>query len=240
MCVLYFGFCNLYYYYKEFNIEIYSFISTTDILLIFFPNIVVFTSLIYFTILTQLYDSIKKPVPKKVIEEKDEKEIDSSNKKKSRIEWWRSNIYWFIILYYLPVSLLSTLLQEAFGYKRYELADMNVTFDIIFLGLIIIAISIHEKRDSFLEKPILIAAFLVIFIGQKIGSFRVAQAQKIKAGVCDYKKDHISFKYKNAEVKTSNSILFVGETATHIFLYNLKDKSTKVYPFENIEELTIK
>ena len=236
VCLLYFGFCNVYYYYKEFNIDIYSFISSTDILLSFFPKIVLFTSLIYGSILTQLFDTIKKP-----IENKPYNEIDNKPKKgKTRLDWWRSNIYWFVILFYLPIFLLSLLLQKALHYKAYELSDFNMIFDFIFLALIYVAIMIHEKKSSIFEKPILIALFLIVFIGQKIGSYRISDAQKVKDGKSEYKKDHLSFKYKETNIATTDSTLFIGETATHIFLYNLKDSTTNVYPFSSVEELKVK
>jgi len=235
-CLLYFGFCNLYYYYKEFNVDIYSFVSSSDVLLSFFPKIVLFTSLIYSAILQQLYDKIKKPVVK---EHSFEAETEPK-KGKTRIHWWRENIYWFVILFYLPISLISLLLQKAFHYKPYELSDLNRGFDFLFLALIYIAVMIHEKRDAIFKKPLLIALFLIVFIGQKIGSYRTLDAQKVKDGKSEYRKDHLEFSYKDSIIKTTDSLLFVGETATHIFLYNLKDSSTRIYPFSSIEKLQVK
>jgi hypothetical protein len=161
-------------------------------------------------------------------------------KGKSRLQWWRENIYWFVIFYYVPVLLLSLLLQKKFNYKQYELVDLNMFFDFLFLALIYIGIMIHEKRETIFQKPLLIALFLIVFIGQKIGSYRTLDAKMLKDGKSEYRKNHMSFVYKDSLIKTSDSLLFVGETATHIFLYNIKDSSTRIYPFSTIEQLVIK
>ena len=47
VCLIYFGFCNLHYYYKEFNVDIYHYISNTEILLSFLPTIVLLASTLY-------------------------------------------------------------------------------------------------------------------------------------------------------------------------------------------------
>jgi len=195
--------------------------------------------------LSQLYNTLRSPsvyqntVPNKGVAATD-KEIRTIKKRKTRLEWWRTYIYYFIALYYFPAAILQLILQKGFNYKPYELADLNMFIDFIFLGLVYIAITIHEKKAIIFEKPIIIALFLIIFIGQKIGSYRANEAQKIKDGKSDYKKDHISFNYNNNQIKTTDSILFIGETSNYIFLYNVKDSATKVYPFSKIDDLIIK
>jgi hypothetical protein len=236
-CLLYFGFCNLYYYYKEFNIDIYSFISSTDILLSFFPKIVLLTSTFYGVILTQLFDTVK-PVSKPTT--RTESTSNPTAKKRRVFDWFRRNIYYLLALYYLPVILLMLLLQKVFNYKSYELSDLYMFIDFIFLALIYIAISIHDKWSIFQEKPLLIALFLIIFIGQKIGSYRINEAKKLKDGITEQKKDHISFKYNNVSIATNDTVIDIGQTSTYFFLYNLKDSSTKAYPFSKMDDLIIK
>jgi len=57
---IYFAYCNLHYYYNEFNIEIYNYVSNTEILVSFLPTIVVFTSFFSFAFVQFLID--EKPV----------------------------------------------------------------------------------------------------------------------------------------------------------------------------------
>jgi hypothetical protein len=236
ICLLFFGYCNLFYYYKVFNIEIYSFITTTDILLSFLPIIVLITSMFYATILIQLYETIKKTSSNIDITETN----DKPTKKQKIISWIRKNIYWIVCIYYLPWLILSLILQFGFHYKPYELTDINMFIDFIFLTIIYIGIALHERRSKILENPTIIAVFLVIFISVKIGSYRSSEALKIKDGKGNYKKDHVSFQYQQKSIITNDTLVYVGETSSYLFLYNRNDSTTKVYPFSKIEDLTIK
>src|ERR1700722_14103560 len=63
ICLLYFGFCSLYGFYHEFHIEISSFISTPDIILSFFPTIVIAATTLSGAIFQQLYGDLQYTKP---------------------------------------------------------------------------------------------------------------------------------------------------------------------------------
>jgi hypothetical protein len=113
-------------------------------------------------------------------------------------------------------------------------------FDFLFLGIIYVGITIHESRDKIYDRPFLIAIFLIVFIGQKIGTYRTNEAKILKTGKSEFKKDHLSFLYDSIKVATNDSTLFIGETSSYIFLYNIRDSVTSAYPFSKIENLKIK
>ncbi len=227
ICLLFFGYCYLYYYYKAFNIEINSFISTTDIILSFLPVIVLISSIFYSAILIQLYETIKKPSS-----DIDKVEINNKRTKFQKFRSWiRNYILWILGLYYIPWLIIQEILKVGFDYKPYELANLNLISHYFFLFIIYIGIAFHEKRTKILENPTLIALFLIIFISLKIGDYRSNEAMKVKDGMGDYKKDHVSFQYNGKTIKTDESLVFVGVTSAYLFLYNRNDSTSKYTHF---------
>lgn len=59
ICFIYFGYCNLNGYYQEFMIDIYQYITTTEIIMALFPMIVLISSMLC-SILFQEF--IKQPI----------------------------------------------------------------------------------------------------------------------------------------------------------------------------------
>lgn len=236
-CLIYFGFCHLYYFYQEFHIDIYSLISSTDILLSFFPRIVLITSLFYGAVFSQLFGTIRQPISNETNKDSSDNESVNPNR---RVNWWRKNIPWFVFIYYLPANLLLLGIQKLYNYRPYELYNSNLIIDMIFMFLVWVAILIHENRSSILKQPIVIGICLIIFLGQKIGTYRKYDAQLIKNGISDFRDNHIAFSYADSTVKTNDSILYVGAISNYIFLYNLHDSSTTIYPISETKFLTVK
>ncbi len=195
------------------------------------------TSIFYGAAFAQLFGTIRKPINHLAEENNQKQESKTINK---RIEWWRRNIPWFIFIYYIPINILIFFIQKLYSYKPFELYYWKLIIDFVFLFLVYIAILIHEKRSSILNQPIIIGICLIIFIGEKIGTYRSYDAQLIKNGIYDFKNNHIVFSYENSIVKTNDTILYIGSTSNYIFLYNLQDSSTNIYPLLETKFLTVK
>src|SRR6185312_1337981 len=60
ICLLYFGLCNLYFFYREFQIDIVAYISTPDIILSFFPTIVWVTTILYGALITEFFKNLNR------------------------------------------------------------------------------------------------------------------------------------------------------------------------------------
>src|SRR5687768_10056736 len=88
--LLYLGLSYLYYYYLQFNVDIFSFISTTDIILSFFPKIVVFSTVVYGTVFWLISSALTK-----------RSELPPSDQllaaQKRRREWLHKNFQYVII-----------------------------------------------------------------------------------------------------------------------------------------------
>lgn len=149
-------------------------------------------------------------------------------------------MYFIVVFYYVITTSVVLLLQTSFGYKSYELVQLSNLFDVVFIFLVYIAFLLHENREKVLNNTIWLALFSVVFIGSRIGNNRANEARKIKDGIVEGKKDHLAFQYNERSVNTSDSLLYIGETSTHLFLYDSKDSVSLVYKVSNIENLKIK
>jgi hypothetical protein len=186
---------------------------------------------VYGAILNKIFDSIR---------HSNDNSISRSIWTPKRYEWWQRNVSEVVIGYFVFVNLLLVLIMSIFKYKAYQMTFVFIMSDLIFLGLVYIGIVINQNRKDLLSNPILIAIFLLVFVGHRIGTYRIHDAQKIKDGKSEFKLDHMAFKYKDSLITTDNNTLYIGETSTHIFLYNRRDSSTNVYPLAVVENLKIK
>lgn len=235
VCLIYFGFCNLHYYYKEFNIDIYHYVSNTEILLSFLPTIVVLASTLYAFTYSKILNhegNAKKEV-ETIIEEK--KEV--APKKKSKILSFLLSFQGAIILLVTIETAIHLILTNYFGYKAYELQDMNIINACIFLVLIYFSSEIFKNQELINNNLLLITGFSVIYIGIQISVYRKLDADKIKDGIST---KEIEFQYNNKKVATSKKLIYIGQTQSNLFLYNKQDKNTSVYKTENIDSLLIK
>lgn len=232
---IYFAYCNLHYYYSEFHIEIYNYVSNTEILVSFLPTIVVFTSFFSFVFIQFLID--EKPA-KAFIADSNQIQTDTLNK------FWKFVLSpaTLIILAWILNSGIMFLLIDVFSYKEYELKNYNLLMGILlpcFVYFVYSKRKINYDIDKiFLPKYSFILLILMIFyLGSQIGRFRKSEADELK----DTKNHHQMVLYfKNAKVATNNNLIFVGQTQSTIFLYNKKDASTHLYSKTNIDSAQIK
>ena len=231
---MYFGFCNLNSYYSTFNIEILSYVTSSDILLSLFPQAVLLSAIIYGMLAQQLYLEIEKT--EKVIKDV----YVPSEKKIKRLKWYRRNIQWVIIIYYIIIIAIQQLLLSGLHYKPYDLTAFDIYTKVFFLLMIYYAIFVGDRNKFLSENPILISIFLIVFIGNGLNSYRKNEALKIIDGISEYKTNHLSFCYNGDKIQTSKSLITVGQTSNFLFLYDVKEKKTQVYSTSKIDDLEIR
>jgi hypothetical protein len=244
VCLIYFGFCNLHYYYKEFNVDIYHYISNTEILLSFLPTIVLLGSTLYVFAYTQLInhpDFIKKDEKVKSNQEIVENNIEEGEeiKPQQKKKIWRIlSTFPVLILLLLFFEVITTLiLTKCFGFKSYELQYINLVYAFMFLSVIYFSSTLFKNQKLINDNILLITIFSVIYLGNQISTYRKLDADKVKDGMPNKK---IVFEYSGKKISTSNQNVYIGQTQSHLFLYNTKNKSTYVYKTENIDSLIIK
>jgi hypothetical protein len=163
-----------------------------------------------------------------------------NNRMTATRRWWRVNM-WFIIISILILRIMLMLLLVNFWHhKSYEFIEMNIAFDVLQFLLFAIAIAVKDRVMPFMDLKLISAFFLIIFIGQRIASYSISEANKIKDGKTGYNKKHFSFKYGNKLIQTSDSLLSIGETSNYIFLYSMRDSGTMAIPFSKIDSLIIR
>lgn len=106
ICLLYFGFCNLHFYYKEFNIEIYNYINTTEIILSFLPALIFTTAIFYSFIIGEVFDKANMRENTIVILELKKKKKAKSNISNSyNYKRLFYSIFWFGVYIVKGISL---------------------------------------------------------------------------------------------------------------------------------------
>lgn len=237
VCLIYFGFCNLYFFYIEFKIDIYNYISNTEILLSFLPTIVLSVSFAYFYAYQLVMD---KAIQKKSIEEltevKSEVVEEVYSKKKTLIKLFTS-IPILAALYLILQLLIEKFLLNFFGYKDYQLQNFKLISALLFCLFIYSFGNLRDNPNKVKENFYIISFTLVLYIGIQISVYRKLDAIKIKNGI---QSKVISFKYMNTNIKSSKNFLYVGQTQSNLFMYNRKAKTTIIYKIENIDVLEIK
>lgn len=234
ICFLFFGFVNLYYYYQVFNIEIYSYVSTTDIVVSFLPNVVVVAVLFSSLFINQIIKQVEVIIP--LSREEEEKEWKRNEKK---INWWKKNSAGIILIYLGIYFVILLLLKPIFHLKPYDILEWEYVGDFIFLVLIYVALLVHKKLSFLVDKPFQML-FLVIFLGIRMGHYSTLRGLAIKDGQTKDKKTQLKFNYKGQLQNTSDTVVYIGKTATYLFLYRMKDSSSMVYPLAQVDDLIIK
>lgn len=233
VCLIYFGFCNLHYYYKEFNIDVYHYVSNTEILLSFLPTIVVLVSSLYSFTYNRLihYQSDTKNNNETINVE----EVEP--KKKNKILSFLLSLPGSLFALITIEITLHLILTKYYGFKPYELQDFNLICACIFFALIFFSANIFKNQEVINNNLLLITIFSVIYIGNQFSTYRKLDADKIKDGISI---KEIVFQYNKKKISTSKKLLYIGETQSNLFLYNKNDNSTLVYKTENIDSLAIK
>ena len=235
ICLMYFGFCNLYYYYKEFKIDIYNYISVPEIILSFFPTIVVITSLTYGYLYQTLISKNEKNTNEVKVPMPESTETKAENKK----SFWKrpkSVGFWLAIvnIFFVTIQLFLLFILHI---KSYNLKYYDAFCSFVFCLSIYIYILRTKENDFISKNALLVSICVVIYIGTQFQLLRNLDAQKIKDGLSDKK---LTFKYGSKIITTSPTFLFIGQTQGNLFFYNRKDSSAIIFVADKIDSLSIK
>ncbi|NLU93232.1 hypothetical protein [Chitinophaga sp. Ak27] len=232
ICLLYFGFCNLYYYYIEFGIDIYNYISSTEILLSFFPRIVIFSSTVYIGLIQMIFNQKIKNIDTSSVVEREEAGEGNVSRKAPNAALI------FIAIFYAILVVGALLLTRVWHFRHYELQDWYLFASFLFLIGLLFVLKRYNELGFILNYSFVASLALVIFIGQEIGNYRRFDAERTKFGTRSIKE--MSFLYNGHRVKTTDSLIFVGQTQNNIFLYDKRDSTSIMYKMGSIDSLTIK
>ncbi|PWS33289.1 hypothetical protein [Pedobacter paludis] len=240
ICLIYFGFNNLYGYYHEFGIEIYNYIGSAEIVMSFLPTIVVLGSFFYSAAYQNLVFMSKndsKFAQRPDVSSEMEQEVTPVRRSRFKEYFYAmlyNTLFWFIVINILLSILRFVVLRY---YIDWELQFFDLIVAAIRIGLLIGILYINRDFDWFLKNSILFSLICIYFIGSSISNFRAADAKKVKAG---YPIAQISFSRNGSTVRTGKNLLYIGQTQTQLFLYNRKDSSTTIYKQSDIDSLNFR
>jgi len=233
ICLIYFGFCSLHSYYKSFNVDIYAYITTSEIIMAFFPAIVFFTSIIS-TSLIQAF--IGEPAYKEQQPVEAKEEVTPTKFQGYLIAISKNFLVWMAVFLMLNF-LIRWALRSWFSYQIYDFQTYNIFAGVVFLMAIFLFMVYTDKQDSIRESPAIAAIIAVCYIGQLISNYRSLDAEKIKSGIPVHQ---ITFSYHDKTISTGKNLLFIGQTSANIFLYDCKNASTLVFKNSEVDSLIIK
>lgn len=233
VCLIYFGFCNLHGYYLRFQVDIYAYITTAEIIMAFFPALVFISSIMSASLIQEF---VGKPVfvAKPVIE--NEEELSPSKFNKFLIEMSKSYLAWMITLIGLNLTL-RWILKTCFKFQSYDFQIYNVFAALLVLLEMMWFIGYTERQQFIIDNPGTLAVIVVCYVGLVISSYRGLDADKIKAGIPLHE---MGFKYHSKVMATNKRLLYVGQATGHLFLYDRKAASTLVFKTSGIDSLVIK
>ncbi len=242
VCLIYFGFCNLHYYYDEFNIDINNYINNTEIILAFFPNIVVILSFI-FGVLSQYYTQLSFEKKQELIKTNISIIMPEYGKPKRNLTQKKSKFYnnfFFPFIIFLILQLIIFTIKYVFKneyhFKDYEFQYFNLISSVINYGIIYYLLIRNEKLEHIKKFPFIITLFIILFIGRLIAEFRISDAQRVKNGIS---KKNIIFKDKESIITTNKDLVFVGQTQNFLILYNTKNKTAEIFKTSQIDKITV-
>lgn len=228
------GYVKLSIYYDRFSIQIENYLSFSEVLILFVPDILFF-AIMMFSVFFLSYVVRSKEKEDQNDEQKN-KIIDQSKLGKRIKEHYKfdKGTFW--------ISLWCIALAVAVYF-----IDSEKFWDLIFYLLIIPAFLLYiillneYKRKFMIDKGRQFDAtinnlLLILFI------FALNSIVSVSTDIQDvYKKSShkITFVYNDETIETNSRIKYLGETEKYVFLYNNKEKKSTVYVKSKIDGFTI-
>ncbi|WP_188050789.1 hypothetical protein [Flavobacterium sp. GP15] len=227
-------FLNYYIYYNSFQISIFNYIGLNDMIFFFLEYIfkilscIIITEILLFSVyvfLHNIFANIRLTSTKK--RRKYFKNLNENNRK--RISNVIENSFSeSLILFKLTIITLSIFGLAFLPFK-------TILIPAYFIYLIYLLEKIQKERDY---QILTYFGGALVFISLLITTFINSYDKR-------FEKDdsNISF-YENTTFVTTNKDVscynYLGETSTHIFLYDIEKKNSKIYNKNNLSDITIK
>lgn len=230
--LIFFGYSYFDFYYDFFNVDIYSYLTISEVLLPFLSNIssliilvVVFFVFYIFPMIS--FNSIISTVS-----------IDRfiNKKKYGKLVFYVTGFILTVASAVYSLFQLKSSIKESPNY-----IESGLDFGYIIIPIIIVVISsllyYSLKRFGILIKSnwynysvLLILAYIMIFFHAYADYSKKINKINVKT-VC--------FSYCGEKLKTDQNLIFIGETNDYIFLNSLSNNSIHIFERDNINELVI-
>lgn len=202
-------------FYKQFNIDIISYISLSEFMVLFLKD-----SILIIIVVSSTFPFVKFI-----------KHIQSKNNNFFNLSKFKN---WFIII----LSLLSSTLIISIIISKISNTDFShAIIPVAFLSFVIlitsIALGVILKENVTQKMQLIIGVMFSVIL---ISSFSVLKSYQIK----NYPSNLFhEIKLLNSTIKTDHNLIKIGQTENYFFLYNKSNKTTSIIKIDNLLEVNI-
>jgi hypothetical protein len=258
--LIFLGYWDLHFYYKYFDIQIYDFINTGEVIVSFFPIALdvfiycaiffIFLGFAYFTSDSEEYDKKQNEIYEddwkllKKIKLLFKKDIYEGRK------WYKKIIYFTLSLFEVVMRIIVLLIFTYTIYKsfvliKYESKELYKYYFMVIIDIVILFIMLdhfipkklidnyYRRNKKNIGRIVLASEFIILFlILNTVSNYK--DAMKILSGKPKY---NISFVYKDSLYKTDSVTVYIGKTQNYLFIRNLQNNTNQIFHSDKIENL---
>lgn len=217
--LIYLGYCNLHFYYLEFNIDIYKYINNTEILLSFLPTILFGTTIIMFGLVCFMNYIFNRT-----------DSVDKSNNKRLAYTLLSSTL--IVVIVYMIYKYYVASYFKIHNYDKFVYPVCIILMYIfLFIGYYFL-----KGREVFKSNIIFLAIVSMYVLSTSIALYRISEAKEVKKN-----GSHVLFscKYNNVLFKTDSILNFIGQTQDYYFFYSKQTKATTILNKDDIDSVTV-
>jgi len=202
--------------YSQFHIDILSYLSISDLLLtLLTTSLFIIPLLGIYTIIATEYH---KPLDERLFKFK------SLRMPVIGLIWSSSSLISFVVSYWF-------LFTTPFAGLSWVLLFASIATYLSWIHIVFLVTKEKPYRNN------LVLVLLVLAFALAANSFGYSRAKELKL----YGNSlSTSFVYHSAQVKTSKEVIYIGQTPTHLFLYDKISTSTLVFETSEIDSLRFK
>lgn len=251
--LIFLSFYKLHCFYREFNVDVYEYLTMAELLLLFLPNMqIIITTVLSFLIGVLTITSFKKPRN----EEQQEEANYSVRSPRYYFRFLRPSRFkrlgfkrillllkrilqssWPI----LGVAFMLFLLSYGGQHQWFEKCTDYVYDDSLFSILLIAALfllawvsMVYPDSDLGTWLSVLLTIYLILWGFKRIS---VCDANDIKAG---NSPTEIEFEFEGEWIRSTGDTLHMGSTHNYLFLYENVSEKVLIYDKNKISRVTIK
>lgn len=221
-------------YYNRFNIEIYNYLSASEI---FLPSIHVGMYMLVFglfsfmflgqTLLDTFYNQEKSNHPNDKLTEQEE----GNKKKLARIQ---ISLCSFVML--IPAFLL-IFIKSGPTFSAFYWKSLVLIISIVWFILLFVVVKQYSKQNKGEQTPVFLWFLPAFFFITMITSYNATlDSQSIFDG---QKIADVSIKHNHGLLVSNDTIFYVGQTSSHMFFWDFYNEEPQIYNLSNFSK-TIK
>ncbi|MDF9800797.1 hypothetical protein OKW21_006060 [Catalinimonas alkaloidigena] len=216
-------------YYNNFEILIIDYLEISEILILFFNDIITISSSIGFLLLAFIYDFFKKNKYNNNIKTRNTNYFNKSYLKYKWIISYSDYLFFVLYLIVMGISLIYIYNNKSESEERFYL-------NLAFFSVIIILISKGNKHLN-PTKNLLIYSVIIILITNLIKANADIKADRVKERDL-YQSTFFILDGKHL-IQSDSTCYYIGKTKNYLFYYDADQERTTVYPMSRVSQLTL-